>query len=243
MAQENIIEIKNVVQKFRQGFWLTPVQVLFDVSFNVKRNHIFGFVGPNGAGKTTLINLMTGLRLPSSGAIQIDGHHSSSIEARHCFGYLPERPYFQDFLTGAQFLHYMGTLSLMKKEELKIRIPEALETVGMSHAVNKELRHYSKGMLQRIGIAQAILHDPKLVIFDEPMSGLDPIGRKEIRDLIRKLHKKGKTIFFTSHIISDIEELAHEVALIQKGKITTYGPIEEFRKNGSKLEDYLREQG
>jgi ABC-2 type transport system ATP-binding protein len=236
---ENIIEIKNIVQVFRQGFWLKSIQVLFDVSFSVKKNTILGFVGPNGAGKTTLINLMTGLRSPTSGSIKINGFDSTSTEARFCFGYLPERPYFQDFLTGEQFLHFMGTLSKMNKDKIKENIPKVLEIVGMSHAAKKELKQYSKGMLQRIGIAQAILHDPELVIFDEPMSGLDPLGRKEIRNLIQKLHENGKTVFFTSHIIADVEALSHDVALIQKGKITAFGPTKDFLKDGETLEDHL----
>jgi ABC-2 type transport system ATP-binding protein len=215
----SLMEIKGIQQKFRTGFWMTHVQILHDVNLSVPEKSIFGFLGANGAGKTTLINLIVGLRKPSAGEIRIRGDLSMSSKARARMGYLPERPYFYEHLTGEQFLTYFGTLSGMTRNSIRSRIPVALSRVGMSAARKVELRKYSKGMLQRIGIAQAILHEPEFLVLDEPMSGLDPIGRKEMRELIIGLAQEGKTIFFSTHVIPDVEAICDQVALIQKGRI------------------------
>src|ERR1700733_8036996 len=183
----SLMEIKGIEQKFRTGFWMTHVQVLHDVNLSVPEKSIFGFLGANGAGKTTLINLIVGLRKPTAGEIRIRGDISTSSAARARMGYLPERPYFYEHLTGEQFLDYFGTLSGMTRSSIRARIPVALSRVGMSAARKIELRKYSKEMLQRIGIAQAILHEPEFLVLDEPMSGLDPLGRKEMRELINQL--------------------------------------------------------
>jgi ABC-2 type transport system ATP-binding protein len=223
-----ILEIEAVQQRFRTGFWMTHVQILHDVSLQVPEKSIFGFLGANGAGKTTLIHLIAGLHKPSAGKISLRGELSTSTSARSKIGYLPERPYFYEHLTGEQFLNYFGKLSGMKRLALRERIPKVLARVGMSAARQVELRKYSKGMLQRIGIAQAILHEPEFLVLDEPMSGLDPIGRKEIRELIISLSQEGKTVFFSTHVIPDVEAICDQVALIQKGRIKGCGPIKNF---------------
>jgi ABC-2 type transport system ATP-binding protein len=227
-----LMEIKGIEQKFRTGFWMTHVQILHDVNLTVPEKSIFGFLGANGAGKTTLINLIVGLRSPTAGEIRIRGDISSSSKARARMGYLPERPYFYEHLTGEQFLNYFGTLSGMTRNSIKARIPVAVSRVGMSAGRKIELRKYSKGMLQRIGIAQAILHEPEFLVLDEPMSGLDPIGRKEMRELIIGLAQEGKTIFFSTHVIPDVEAICDQVALIQKGRIKGCGPIKGFLAQG-----------
>jgi ABC-2 type transport system ATP-binding protein len=227
-----LVEIKGVQQKFRTGFWMTHVEILHDVNISVPEKSIFGFLGANGAGKTTLINLIVGLRKPTAGEILIRGDNAMTSKARARMGYLPERPYFYEHLTGEQFLNYFGALSGMTRSSIKSRIPIALSRVGMSAARKVELRKYSKGMLQRIGIAQAILHEPEFLVLDEPMSGLDPIGRKEMRELIIGLAQEGKTIFFSTHVIPDVEAICDQVALIQKGRIKGCGPIKGFLSQG-----------
>jgi ABC-2 type transport system ATP-binding protein len=229
---EPILDISAVEQSFRLGFWMKQVQVLHGISFQVPRNSIYGFLGPNGAGKTTLIHLITGLRRPKAGNVKVCGADANDLTARAQLGYLPERPYFHDHLTGDGFLHYMGALSGLKRHEVESRIPNVLGMVGLSHVRKLELKRFSKGMLQRIGIAQAILHDPELLVLDEPMSGLDPIGRKEIRELITKLASQGKTIFFSTHIIPDVEAICDQVAVIQKGRLVGCGPIGQFLAKG-----------
>lgn len=226
-----MLKISNVRYRYRSGFWLKPADALKGVSFEVPRGSIFGFLGANGAGKTTLIQLITGLRQPSSGQIEVMGLPAGSLEARSRIGYLPERPYFYDHLTGDGLLQYFGKLSGMSSNEIAVRSEKVLATVGMTHARGKLLRSYSKGMLQRIGIAQAILHGPDLLILDEPMSGLDPIGRREIRELIRTLAREGKTIFFSSHVIPDVETICDHAALISHGKLVKHGALSEFFKD------------
>lgn len=229
---ETILEISNVHQKFRSGFWMTQAHVLKDVSLSVPEKSVFGFLGANGAGKTTLIHLIVGLRKPTEGTVRLKGVDTFEAAARAKIGYLPERPYFHEHLTGEGVLKYFGALSGMPSSHVMDRIPKVLAAVNMSHARHLELRRYSKGMLQRIGIAQAILHDPEFLVLDEPMSGLDPVGRKEMRELIVNLASEGRTIFFTSHVISDVEAICDQVALIQKGKMIGCGPIGKFLSQG-----------
>jgi ABC-2 type transport system ATP-binding protein len=223
-----MLQIREVRQSFRSGFWLKPVEILKGVSFEVPRKSVFGFLGPNGAGKTTLIHLIAGIKRAASGTITIDGLPTSSKEAKRRIGYLPERPYFYDHLTGGQLLRFFGRLSGMSDAEIQARTPQALESVGMGHARDLELRKYSKGMLQRVGIAQALIHDPDFLVLDEPMSGLDPVGRKEIRELILELARKGKTIFFSTHVIPDVEAVCDAVAMIRKGELVGSGTMSQF---------------
>ena len=231
----HILEVKQVNQVFRTGFWLKPVQILHGVDLSVPRGSIFGFLGANGAGKTTLIHLIAGLRSPRSGTVTISGLPVASREARAKIGYLPERPYFHEHLTGEGLLRYFGALSGMSSRDISRRVPEVLRAVGMEHARGRELKRYSKGMLQRIGIAQSIIHDPELLVLDEPMSGLDPVGRKEMRELILKLAGEGKTVFFSSHVIPDVEAICDEIAVIEKGRIVSQGPVSGFLQGESHL--------
>lgn len=226
------LEITDVRQAFRTGFWMQKTEVLHGFSFSVPEKSVFGFLGANGAGKTTLIHMIAGLRQPTWGQVKVFGQDAYTPAARTLIGYLPERPYFHEHLTGEGLLRYLGTLSGMKKSRLLKRIPHVLEEVGMAHARHQELRKYSKGMLQRIGIAQALLHDPPFLVLDEPMSGLDPTGRKEMRELIVRLAGDGRTIFFSSHVIPDVEAICDQVALIQKGKLIGCGPIGQLISHG-----------
>ncbi|CAM6055001.1 unnamed protein product [Sphagnum tenellum] len=225
---DSLLEIEGVDQSFRSGFWLKATQVLHNINLSVPKQSVFGFLGANGAGKTTLIHLITGLRKPTSGRVLVQGKDSSSADAKAQIGYLPERPYFHEHLTGEGLLRYFGALSGMPHRLVLERIPSVLSSVDMLPARKLQLRNYSKGMLQRIGIAQALLHDPEFLVLDEPMSGLDPVGRKEMRELILKLHTEGRTIFFSSHVIPDVEAICNQVALIRKGKIIRSGSVSEL---------------
>jgi ABC-2 type transport system ATP-binding protein len=238
---DTALKIDRVFQTFRNGFFMKSQPVLNDVSFGVPRQSVFGLLGANGAGKTTLIQLLTGLRKPTQGRVFIEGADAYLPAARRCIGYLPERPYFYQHLTGKKLLRLMGTLSGLEsgsgKDALESRMRSVLELVKMEHAADKELRHYSKGMLQRIGVAQAILHDPEILILDEPMSGLDPAGRREIRELIQTLSKQGKTVFFTTHLLEDVELLCDQIAILKKGKLVQEGLLRDlFDAEGVEVE-------
>lgn len=225
-----MLEIKDVRQSFRTGFWLNQVEILKGINLKISTGSIFGFLGPNGAGKTTLIHLMVGMKKPTVGTIQLNVVSTYESKAKSKIGYLPERPYFHDFLTGEELLVYFGRLSGMRKSVVLSRVDSVLESVGIKHARRTILKNYSKGMLQRIGIAQAILHDPEFLVLDEPMSGLDPNGRKEIRDLIQQLSEEGRTIFFSTHVIPDVEAICDHVAIISKGEIKESGLLSDFLK-------------
>jgi ABC-2 type transport system ATP-binding protein len=227
-GEEPVVWLEDVVKDFRPGFGLRRKRVLDGISFSVRRGEIFGFVGPNGAGKTTTLKILLGLIYASSGDAAILGHRVRETAFRREIGFLPENPYFYDFLTGREILHFYARLSGVSRESRARRVDELLERVSLVHAADARLRTYSKGMLQRIGIAQALVHEPQVVFLDEPMSGLDPIGRKEIRDLILRLHAEGKTIFMNTHILTDVEMLCDRVAIIVKGRIRYEGPIEDF---------------
>jgi ABC-2 type transport system ATP-binding protein len=228
VSQEDAVVVENLVKDFRPGFGLVRKRVLHGISFEVKRGEIFGFVGPNGAGKTTTLKILMGLIHPQGGSARILGHDIHESEFRKHVGFLPENPYFYDFLTGVEFLEFYARVSGVARSERPARIERLLEDVGLSHAGSERLRNYSKGMLQRIGIAQALIHDPTIVFLDEPMSGLDPIGRKEIRDLILRLHQAGKTVFMNTHILSDVEMVCDRVAIIVKGHIRFVGGPQDF---------------
>ncbi len=227
-----MLEVNRVDQCFRTGFWMRKTQVLHDVTLSIPKKSVFGFLGANGAGKTTLIHLIVGLKRQTRGWVKIAGYEAHTPQAKARVGYLPERPYFYEHLTGQEFLFYVGALSGMDHSQVQAKIPQIFSRVGLSNANRLELRRYSKGMLQRIGLAQAILHDPEFLVLDEPMSGLDPVGRKEIRDLLVQLASEGKTIFFSSHIIPDVEAICDQVAMIEKGRLIGCGPIGQFLAMG-----------
>lgn len=206
---------------------MKPVTVLNHVSLAVPRKGVFGLLGANGAGKTTLIHLIAGLRTPTSGQVLVLGAPARQPAARMRLGYLPERPYFYEHLTAEQFLIFHGQLSGMSRTAVQKQIPEVLKTVHLLHARSSELRTFSKGMLQRVGIAQSILHGPDLLVLDEPMSGLDPGGRHEMRQLIAQLGHD-RTVFFSSHILEDLEAICDSVALIHNGHIVTTGTLKDL---------------
>ena len=227
-ADDEIVRVRDVTKDFRPGLGVRRKRVLHGISFTVRRGEIFGFVGPNGAGKTTTLKVLMGLIHATSGEAEILGHRVQESAYRRHVGFLPENPYFYDFLTGREILSFYAKLGGVPRAERAARVARLLERVSLTHAADARLRTYSKGMLQRIGIAQALVHDPQVVFLDEPMSGLDPIGRKEIRDLVLELHADGKTVFMNTHILSDVEMVCDRVAIIAEGRIRYEGPTGDF---------------
>jgi ABC-2 type transport system ATP-binding protein len=195
------------------------------VSFDVRRGEIFGFLGPNGAGKTTTIKMLTGLIAPSSGEATLMGRRVPSAEARKSIGFLPENPYVYPYLTPREFVELCGKLSGMGGHDLATRTMKVLEQVNIAYAADRPVGRLSKGMLQRTGLAAALVADPEMLILDEPMSGLDPVGRKEVRDLIHAERDRGRTIFFSTHILSDVEAMCDRVAILREGKVVVSGAI------------------
>ncbi len=223
------IEILGLEKTYKVGFWRQrPKRALFPLHLSIEEGEIFGFLGPNGAGKTTTLKLLMGLVFPTAGTARILGREWTDPEVKAQIGFLPEQPYFYDYLTAHELLDYYGQLSGVPGKDRKRRIEEVLSRVGLTDVKGVQLRKFSKGMQQRVGIAQAILHNPKLLFFDEPMSGLDPLGRREVRDLMEELKQEGKTVFFSTHILSDAESLCDRVAIIHKGDLRKVGAIEEL---------------
>jgi len=223
-----VLRVENLEKSYRQHFWTKKRKVLDRVSFAVNAGEIFGFLGPNGAGKSTAIKIILGIIYADAGSATLLGEPIGSREAKKRIGFLPENPYFYDYLTSTEFLEFHGQLSGLSKAELKKRIPEVLKLVGMKGTEDMRLRSFSKGMLQRVGLAQALLPDPDLVILDEPMTGLDPIGRKEVRDIMQTLKRQGKTVFFSTHILGDVEAICDRVAIMNLGKLLSLGTIREL---------------
>ncbi len=223
-----MLEVNKIVKDYSTGFLGKKTRVLKDVTFNVNKGEIFGFIGPNGAGKTTTFKSILNFVSITEGEIRINGRPSNDNDIKTDLGYLPESPYFYDYLTGDELLQYMGNLHGVEKVVLDERIDQLLAKVNMSHARNVQLRKYSKGMLQRIGVAQALINDPEFLILDEPMSGLDPIGRREIRDLILEQKELGKTILLSSHILSDVESLCDRVGVILNGVVVKVGALSDL---------------
>src|SRR5438270_4185096 len=223
------IETFNLEKSYAVGFWRKrPKVALRPLNLKVETGEVFGYLGPNGAGKTTTLKLLMGLMYPTSGSARILGKEIDDPRVKAQIGFLPEHPYFYDYLTARELLNYYGQLSGVPWKKRKRRVDEVLERVGMTHAANVQLRKFSKGMLQRVGIAQAVLHDPKVVFLDEPMSGLDPVGRREVRDLIQGLKDDGKTVFFSTHILSDAETLCDRVAILNKGELRGVGVVADL---------------
>lgn len=228
MGDEIAVSVKGLRKTFRIGFFRKKVVAVRDSTFEVHRGEVFGLVGHNGAGKTTTIKMLMGLIAPDGGEGHIFGEPIRSTTARDRVGFLPETPNFYDYLKPAEILDYYGRLYGMDAASRAKRIPALLDRVGLSHAVDKRLRKFSKGMLQRIGLAQALLPDPDLVLLDEPQSGLDPLGRKDVRDLIVELRDQGKTVVFSSHILHDVEAVCDRVAIITRGLVRKTGPLDEL---------------
>ena len=224
------IDVRDLRKTYRTPLRRKKVEALRGVTFTVERGQIFGFVGPNGAGKTTTIRTLMGLLRPTGGSATILGHAIPSRAARFKLGFLPESPYFYDYLTVGELLDLAGRLFGVPSDIRKKRADELIEKVGLGRARVQSLKKFSKGMLQRAGLAQALMNDPELVVLDEPMSGLDPIGRKEIRDLIVELREQGKTVFFSSHILTDVEAIADNVAIIARGGLQATGKPSELMR-------------
>ncbi len=219
---------KSLVKTFALGFFRKKVEAVRDVGFAVNRGEIFGLLGPNGAGKTTTLKVLMGLVKRTSGEATVLGRPPADRAARQQLGYLPEAPYFYDYLSGRELLVLVGELCGLSRRDAGKRASSLLERVGLGHAADLAMRRYSKGMLQRVGLAQALVNEPQLVVLDEPLSGLDPIGRKQLRELIAELREEGRTVLFSSHIISDVELLADRVTIVVRGKTVATGRVEEL---------------
>jgi ABC-2 type transport system ATP-binding protein len=225
----SVLSIRNLKKTYKRGIGAKPVYALKNASFDVHPGTITGFLGANGAGKTTTIKCLLGLAFPDSGEITYFGKQGLTPEAKARIGFLPERPYFYEHLTGAEFLRFYGELSLnVKRIDLVDRIAKLLKRVGLDHAKDRQLRGYSKGMLQRVGIAQALVHDPELVILDEPMTGLDPDGRMEINDIIQETARSGTAVFFSSHLLPDAERLCDRLVILKLGELIYEGTTDNF---------------
>lgn len=205
-----------------------PFVALDGLSLTVRRGEIFGFLGPNGAGKTTTLKILLGLVRATSGQAYLLGQPAGDVAARRRIGFLPESPYFYDYLTAEEFLGFYGRLAGLDRGAITQRVTDLLGLVGLTEARTRQLRKFSKGMLQRVGLAQALIHDPELIILDEPMTGLDPVGRKQVRDLILSLRDRGKTVFFSTHILHDVEMICDRVGIVMKGRLVASGRVDEL---------------
>lgn len=224
-----MIEFQNISKKFKKNFWDKEFLALDDVSFKIGHGDLVGFLGANGAGKTTLIKILMDFSRQSSGKVLFDkAMGNSSNEIKSSIGYLPERPYLYPHLTGQEFLEYIGGINSIDLIELKKLIEHWAEKMQITHALNKLTKEYSKGMLQRLGFISALIHNPKLLILDEPLSGLDPVGRQDFKKILVELNKSGVSIFFSSHIVSDVEEVCNKVIFIEKGKLVYEGNIDSL---------------
>lgn len=217
-----------LAKTFHLGLFRKRVEAVTDASFEVHRGEIFGYLGPNGSGKTTTLKMLMGLVFPSHGRAEVLGRPVPNRDAKRKLGYLPESPYFYEYLAPEEFLDLVGALCDVPTRARRERAGKLITRVGLDHARGRPLRKFSKGMLQRIGIAQALMGDPELVVLDEPMTGLDPIGRKEIRDLMLELKREGRTVVYSTHILPDVEMTCDRVAMIFAGRIRSVGPLSEL---------------
>lgn len=222
------LRVKDLHKTFHPGLFEAEVEVLKGLSFEVERGEIFGFLGPNGAGKTTTIKAITELIFPDSGEIEVCGLAHDSPEAKRRLGFMSESPYIYRHLTGREYLRFCGELLGLQRDRLMARVSEVLESVGMEDRADRTMGNYSKGMQQRIALAQALLGKPELLILDEPMSGLDPVGRRDVRDIILAQARSGTTVFFSSHIIPDVEALCDRVAIVVDGSVRAIGSVEDL---------------
>lgn len=227
------LRVESLRKTVRVGFRRRPLEILQGVDLLVQPNDVFGLLGPNGAGKTTTVKTILGLMRPSSGAIRL------GLPGLRQVGYLPENPYFYEYLSGREFLAFCGQLFGLDAAARRERVSSLLRDVGLEQAADKHLRKYSKGMLQRIGIAQALINDPQLVLLDEPMTGLDPIGRMEVKRIIQRLHDQGKTVLFNSHILADVHELCTRVAIMRSGRVVWQGTVPEALAEAPTLEEFF----
>jgi ABC-2 type transport system ATP-binding protein len=223
------VETFDLSKDYRIGFWRPkPYRALDRVSFHVESGEVFGFLGPNGAGKTTTLKLLMQLVFPTSGRATILGKPVGDVRVKQRIGFLPENPYFYDYLTAEELLTYFAGLFGYSGPDRRQRVSRLLDDVGLGHERRLQLRKFSKGMIQRVGLAQALINDPEVVFLDEPMSGLDPLGRRDVRELILRLRAEGRTVFFSSHILSDAETLCSRIAIVAKGRLMAAGRLSEI---------------
>ena len=227
-----VVEIDNLVKDYDVGFWRKrKVRALDGLCLTVNQGEVFGFLGANGAGKTTTLKLLMRLIFPTDGTARILDHDIADVSMHSLIGYLPENPYFYDYLTALEFLNFCGQIFGLSKVDRNNRSKQLLSRVKLDETKwNTQLRKFSKGMLQRVGLAQALVNNPEVIFLDEPMSGLDPIGRREVRDLIAVLREEGKTVFMCSHILSDIEVLCDRVAILRGGRLAHIGDLDDLRR-------------
>ena len=232
-VSRDVVAVKDLHKSVVVGFRRRRVQILKGVDLSVAPNEVFGLLGPNGAGKTTTVKVILGLMRPSSGSVELD------VDGLGQVGYLPENPYFYDYLSGREFLTFCSRLFGLEPEGRHGRVDQLLQDVNLQEAADTHLRKYSKGMLQRIGIAQALINDPELVLLDEPMTGLDPVGRVEVKRIIQSLHERGKTVLFNSHILSDVHELCSHIAIMKEGRVSWRGSVDEALDEAASLEEFF----
>jgi ABC-2 type transport system ATP-binding protein len=231
-----MLTVRDLRKTVAVGFRRAKVDILTGVDLTVLEGDVYGLLGPNGAGKTTTLKIVLGLMRPTSGSVEL------SVDGLGRLGYLPENPYFYDYLTGSEFLHLCGRLFALDGSGLRERADALLGQVGLEDAARVQLRKYSKGMLQRIGIAQALINDPELVLLDEPMTGLDPVGRVEVKRIIEGLRRQGKTVVFNSHILADVAELCTRIAIMRGGRVVWEGTVVEALAGAGDLEQFFMEQ-
>lgn len=223
-----VVSTKDLSKHFRTSFTFRKILALTDLNLEIDQGEVFGYLGPNGAGKTTTFKLLMGLIRPSRGQVSFWGNHCLNVKLKARIGFLPESPYFYNYLKAREYLFFSGQLFGLSRRACNQSVDALLELVGLTAHQNKLIKQYSKGMLQRLGLAQTLINDPELLILDEPMSGLDPLGRKEVRDIIMHLKEQGKTIIFSTHILSDVEMVCDRVGIIFNGKMSACGPLDEL---------------
>ena len=236
-----MLEFQNIYKSFKNDFWSKQFFALEDVSFMVRRGELVGFLGANGAGKTTSIKIILGFIKQNKGRISFAeslGRNKQDILSR--VGYFPERPFFYPYLTGREMIFYTGKLSDVKNSDISDRMTYWAKRLQIDHALERKIRDYSKGMLQRLGLISALIHDPDFLILDEPLAGLDPLGRKEFKDILTELNREGKNIFFSSHIVSDVEEICKKVIVLENGKLLYEGSIDSLIKDHIKPGYYFK---
>ena len=237
------LETIKLTKDYKVGFWKTRSnRVLDSLDLQVQTGEVFGLLGPNGAGKTTTLKILFRLAFPTSGTARILGRDLDDITVHQRIGYLPENPYFYEHLTPEELLNYVGRLFAIGKDDLRRRVNQLLERVGLAESRRVPLRKFSKGMVQRVGIAQALINDPDAVFLDEPMSGLDPLGRHEVRDLVLQLREEKKTVFFSTHILSDAEMLCDRVAILNRGRLQGCGELREILRLGVSTTELVLEK-
>ena len=235
------VSTEGLAKTFRVGFWARKVRAVHDLTFEVRGGEIFGLLGPNGAGKTTTLKMLLGFVKPSTGIATIAGERAGSVASRRKLGYLPENPALYEFLRGDEYLAFAGRLAGLSRRDARLRAAALLERVGLAGRADRPIRKFSKGMVQRLALAQALVGDPAIVILDEPMSGLDPIGRKDVRDLILELREEGRTVLFSTHILSDVEAICDRVGILVEGRLTDCGALADLVAPGARAVELVLE--